>query len=707
MEDELNEKDTPEMEAKEDATIVGQSDYENNVPKNYVPEGFANQEDFLDDMREEYQLDLDFSRFDREQALDDKKFSAGEQWDPVVLSQREGLPCLTINTIPQFIAQVVGDWRQNKNGIKVVPSEDGDVDIASIRGDLIRAIQTSSQAPRVYDNAFESMVTCGDGAFRISVDYARDDVFDQEINLKPIDDSLSVVWDRFSVDPTGRDAKRVYVDDLISEKEFNKKWPDHDSSTLSEYTRGNLYSDGWFTEAGVKITEFWRLIEREKHLGLFENGSIREITSDNIEKLIEKNGQLMKERSSPCLYAQMHLVTGFAILAGPYEYRLSRLPIIRMSGRTVNIAGRRVRHGLVRDMKDPARLRNFWRSVAAEQLGYAPKAQWIAPQSAVEGLEDQFRNAHLTRDPLLIYNDDASAPPVRLEPPAPQSAILNEANINAQDLKDVTGIHDASLGIRSNETSGRAIQARQREGDTANVLYYDNGNAALLDAGDVINQLISQVYDGTRIIRLIGEDEAVKFQKINDPNDPSSPDLSVGKYDIAMTSGTSFTTRRVEAAQSMMDAIQVWPQLIQVAGDIVAKAQDWPGADKLAERLKKTIPPQYLDEKDGEGNGPAIDPKMLQQIQMEVQTLQQENMQLKMDKSVEQDKVKVMAFDAETKRLQVTQQFDMAHTEMGVKTIVDILDKADASDHKDQDRQNQQEQATAQMQARQSQPPTT
>src|SRR3546814_9566794 len=71
----------------------------------------------------------------------------------------------------------------------------------------------------------------------------------------------------------------------------------------------------------------------------------------------------------------MHLVTGFAILSGPYEYRLNRLPIVRMSGRVVNISGRRIRYGLVRFMKDAARMKNFWRSVAAEQLGYAPKAK--------------------------------------------------------------------------------------------------------------------------------------------------------------------------------------------------------------------------------------------------------------------------------------------------------------------------------------------
>lgn len=664
-----------------DEAAVGVSTvkYDPLEDKKYVPEGFDSVEDFLADMREEYVKDVEFDRTNREEALEDKKFTAGIQWDPIVLAARQGLPCLTINSVPQFIAQVVGDWRENKNGVKVVPAEDGDAEVASVRNDLIRAIQTRSRADRVFNNAFESMVQCGDGSLRVCVEYARDNVFDQDILIKPIDDCLSTVWDRFSVDPTGKDARHVFVDDLMSEKEFKKKWPDHDPSTLGEDMRAQLYAQRWVSDVGVRVTEYWRLIERNKLLGLFEDGSVR-IIEDNYEELTNQHGQIIKTRISPVVYAQMHLVTGFAILAGPYEYKLNRVPIIRMTGRTVNVAGERIRHGLVRFMRDPVRLKNFWRSVAAEQLGYAPKAQWIAPLSAVEGREDKFRQAHLSRDPLLIYNDDAVAPPERLDPPVPQAALLNEANVNAQDMKDVTGIHDASLGIKSNETSGRAIQARQREGDIANIVYYDNGNATIAETGDVINQLIGQVYDGTRILRVIGEDEAVKFVKVNDPSDPNSLDISVGQYDVVTTSGPSYTTRRVEAAQALMEAIQVWPQLIQVGGDIIAKAQDWPGAEKLADRLKKTIPPQFLDPEEAqETQGQYIDPEMFAQMQEQLGQIMQENAVLKAETAIKEKELEIKAFDAETKRIDVIAKTQLGATELGVKTLTDAMNSPDIS----------------------------
>jgi hypothetical protein len=644
------------------------------VDDDYCPEGFDDVESYLADLRETYEYDLQAEEDNREAAIEDKKFVAGEQWDPVVLEQRAGLPCLTINTIPQFTAQLVGDWRENRNSVKVVPAEAGDKAVADIRSGLIRAIESNSSAKRAYDNAFESAVQCGDGAFEIGVRYASDDVFDQDIVVNAIDDALSVVWDRLSVDPTGADATHCFVDDYIPEKDFKVQWPEADPSVLSPTETRMLRGTGWLDSGVVRVTSHWRLLERQKALVLFQDGMMKfidDLEPEKVELLIAQHGPIQKSRLAPCRYAQMHLVTGFQILAGPFEYKLNRLPVIRVSGRTVTIGDKRIRYGLVRYMKDSVRLRNFWRSIAAEQMGYSPKAQWIGPESAFEGREEAFRKAHMSRDPLLIYNDDASVPPTRIDPPQIQSAFLNESQINVQDMKDVTGIHDASLGIKSNETSGKAINARQREGDVASLTYYDNGNAAVYEGGKVINQLIGQIYDATRIVRIVGADESTKLVKINDEHDPESPNVALGKYDVVIDTGPSYTTRRVEAAQSMMDAIQVFPDLMAVAGDLIVKAQDWPGAEELSERLKKTIPQHLLSEKElmeaqqqgqnditaaiqqqAQQQIAAIEEQMAVAIQ-ELQKLQAENVGMKNDVEIERQKLVIEEYKAETDRIKV------------------------------------------------------
>jgi hypothetical protein len=710
------------------------------VPSSYAPEGFKDAQEYLDDLRETYELDLQYDDDNRKAALEDMKFVAGEQWEPHVLQQRQGLPCLVINSIPQFTAQLTGDWRENRTGIKVLPAEGGDKNVADVRSDLIRSIETKSRADRVYTSAFESMVQCGDGAFRVAVQYANDDTWDQDILLGQIDDPLSVVWDRLSIDPTGRDASHCFVDDIIPQKEFKKRWPDTKIASLGNTEKRSLYATGWMDDKTVRVTEHWRMVERKRLLVMFEDGTIYpfdEGAESEYEGYIQKHGKPVKSRLSPCRYAQMHLVTGFDILAGPFEWKLDRLPIVRMSGRTVTVGDRRVRYGLVRYMKDAARLRNFWRSVAAEQLGYAPKAQWIGPESAFEGREDAWRKAHKIRDPLLIYNDDAQAPPERVDPPVMQTALLNEAQINTQDMKDITGIHDASLGIKSNETSGKAIMARQREGDVASLAYYDNGNAAILEAGDVINQLIGQIYDGTRIVRIIGEDESAKLVTINDDNNPDSPNLAIGKYDVAITTGASYTTRRVEAAQAMMDAIQVFPELMQVAGDIIVKAQDWPGADELAERLQKTVPPQLLSDKEkaemGE-QGPDVNAIMQQQAQVqeqmqqamqELQQLQQENQTLKVKAAAKDKELEIKEYEAETARLAAYAQILAKGDELEIKRLeqeahlqmeaeqgehdrtMDVANAIQTDNHFQQGQQNQQAMQDNQLQAQKEQAAST
>jgi hypothetical protein len=660
------------------------------VKKGYVPEGFDSEEQFIADMRKQYEADVDFDRINRYEAMDDLRFAAGEQWDPVVLQQRKGLPNLVINTIPQTVAQLVGDWRESRKAIKVVPSNNEDSDVASIREDLVRNIEMQSRASRSYDQSFESMIQCGDGALKVTVEYSRDDVFDQDIYIRPIEDVMATVWDRFSVDPTGRDARRVFVDDRIPKDEYERKWPNTPGSDLLDSDKADRSSMvGWQDDSSYRVTEYWRMIERQKTLALFENGKMFEVEDDNLEALLAQHGPPVKTRLVWCRYAQMHYCSGTKILAGPFEYRLNRLPIIRMSGRIVNVAGRRVRYGLVRFMKDASRLKNFWRSIMAEQLGYAPKAQWLATQSAVEGRQEAFRKAHLTRDPLLIVNDEAEIGRniQRIDPPEPQMAIFQQVQMNTQDMKDVSGIHDASLGIKSNETSGKAILTRQHEGDIASKTYYDNADHAILETGDVINQLIPQIYDGTRVVRLIGKDESIKFQRINDPMNPESIDLSVGLFDVALSTGTSYTTRRVEAASAMMEAIQVYPQLMEIAGDLVVKAQDWPGADELAERLQKTVPPQFLSPEEQEKAGPPpITPQQAQEMQLMLQQLQQENQQLKLDKTLEFKELEIKSYEATTKRIAaLSQDKDAGGAKDGSETaalqmLLQNAEKIDAQD---------------------------
>lgn len=607
----------------------------------YVPEGWESAEAFLSAAIELYRDDELFDHDNRIWAMEDLRFLAGDQWDPEIKKMREDKfrPCLTINVLPQYVGQVVGNRRMNKTSIKIRPFKGGTQTIADVRSGIIKSIEAYSRAERAYDAACEDQTACGISALRVDLDYAGNDVFDQDIFIRHIPNPLAVIWDRMSVDPTGRDARHCFVIDSIPKKVYEKQFPDYPcpAGGLGDMTG---YPADWRDPNNVRIVEFWELVDKPAKFALMQDGDVKDITgmaeADYINELWRDDNGFPRIRDSFRTYARMHLITGFAILGEAYEIPLTRLPIIRVEGRVTRVGEERVRFGIVRTSKDSIRLNNYFRSTAAEVVALAPKAQWIGSASAFKGREDDFRKAHLEGDNILIHNDVANGEnkPQRVDPPAIPAALIQQSEQNIQDIKDTTGIHDASLGIRSNEVSGKAIEARRVGGDIATITYHDNVNHAIQEVGDVCNQLIPIAYDAVRMVRTIGDDDKHKLMVINDPNDVNSPNITEGKYDVSVETGPSFATQRQEAVDAMTMLIQTAPELMGVIGDIVAKNLDFPGAYEMAERIKRTIPKEILGEdaeESEEGGEPSQEEQLAQQLLQQQQQAQEEQMAMQQE----------------------------------------------------------------------------
>lgn len=581
--------------------------------------------DFSKEVTDLWQRGEDADKANREEAVNDLKFAAGEQWDTRVKQYRESgdrpfpLPCLTINTLPQFIGQVVGDRRANQTSIKVLPRENGDKNVAEVRSELIRSIELQSKAERIYTQSFEQAVTCGIGNFRIDLDYAYEDAFDRDLFIRGIPNPLAVLWDPLASDPTARDATYCFVSDRITRAEYKKRFPKAADPSLFD---SQLTEQNWCDDTTVRLAEYWRIDERKRTIAMMMDGTVQDVTG---KKPGELTGQLFLKpdgqpqmRDALCKYAVRVLTNGQEELDDPYELKIPRLPIVRVMGREVWIGDKRVRFGLTRFARDPQRLKNYWRSVVAELLMGAPRANYIASQSAIKGRTKDWPNT-------LTYNDGADKP----EAITGQNlaAIINEAAMCAQDMKDTTGLHDASLGMKSNEQSGVAIQRRQHEGDIATIGYHDNMNAAMQEAGEVLNALIPVVYDTPRTIRVIGKDDAVRLLRVNDPEfEPSqlvkeNIDLSMGRYDVSISTGPTYMTKRQEASAQLMELARGNQGLMEAAGDLIMKSLDIPGGDELAERLK----PQGLVEEDED-----MTPEQMMEKQ-KAEAMQQQVQQMEME----------------------------------------------------------------------------
>jgi len=599
----------------------------------YVPRGYDDVQSFLLDMRHRFSVDIEADMDNRNAALEDSLFVAGEQWDETIKQRRirENKPCLTINRLPAFIGQIVGNRRMNETVIKVTPDVGGNKPAAQLRQGLIRSIEKTSRADRAYNNAFQNSAICGIGNFGLSVEYAFDDVFERDARIYEIPNPLAVVWDCNSVEPTGADAQEAFVIEEIDKEDFDKLYPNGKTGDL-EYDSGisQQISGGWYEEGKIRLVHYWHMEYEERTLWLMEDGDVVDVTEiegDELRELLQEvhideatGGPYMRKtlRSK----AVCHICTGNSLLEGPIELPLKRLPIFRVPGGEIDSAYDRERFGIVRWAKDPQRMHNSWRSIITEKLMLTPKAPWVASKEAVEGYEKEWRNAHLSNDTLLIYNGDASSKPERQQPAQLESALIQEAGMASQDMKDVTNLHEASMGMTSNEVSGKAIMARQKMGEIGSVIYEDNLNLAIEECGRCINDLIPEIYDTRRVVKVIDIDdlgsEEERIVVINGEVE-DEPDVTVGKYSVSVHTGPSQVTRRLEAAEGMLNMVNAMPDFMQVAAGEIVRAQDWPGAEKIAKRLEKQLgiadPENMTDEEKAQAAQAAQAQAMQQQMQ--------------------------------------------------------------------------------------------
>ncbi len=588
----------------------------------------------ISSIREMLQDAWDYERDNRDEAEKDLRFRAGDQWPDTVRNEREaaGRPCITVNKLGAMINQVVNDLRQNAPSIKARPVDDkSDPELAKVYSGIIRQIEEQSSARFIYSMAADHSISCGIGNFRITTDYMDDTAFDQEILIEAIPNPLSVLWDPASIKTDRSDAMHCFVIENMPLKAFKKKYPDKSTESVDvSYNNGGSSYLTFQTQDEILVAEFWEKIPVKRTLALFEDGETLDIT-DLDEFQLSLIPPPVDVREVDTHKVEMSIINGNEVLEGPYEWAGKHIPIVSVLGDEVPNGTQVIRSGMIRAARDPQMLYNYWRSQAAETIGQAPKAPWLLTKKQLGKHKSQWDNINKSPKPYAIYDHDSEAPaPQRIAPPAPPSALWQEGALSSDDMKAVTGIYDASLGARSNETSGKAILARQREGDVANYHFTDNLTRSLEHAGRILIDLIPKIYDTQRVIRILGEDDSEEFIEINKsiPGYDGEPmllnDLSAGRFDIKVTTGPSYTTKRIEAAESMMSFVQAFPQAGQVAGDLIAGNMDWPGADAIAHRLKKMVPPELLEGEDGDGQQPPPQPDPMQQ---QMQEFQLESMQ--------------------------------------------------------------------------------
>ncbi|TAL03709.1 MAG: hypothetical protein EPO08_03460 [Rhodospirillaceae bacterium] len=614
----------------------------------------------------------------RKAALDDLKFYKGEQWPADIAAQRnfDQRPCLTINKLPTFVNQITNDVRQNRPAINVSPVGDrSDPEVAKMYAGLIREIERKSVADIAYDTAFASTARAGFGYWRIITEFERASSFNLVATIKRIRNPFTVYLDPSHQEPDGSDANWAFITDMLPRDEFKEEFPDAQQMIWPQGGVGDSMKS-WITQDELRIAEYFEIENEKRTLVRLKNGAVG--WKDDMNLALMQRIEIAEERESDCKKVHWYKLTGVECLE-ERDWPGVWIPIVKLIGDEVDTVGKVQLSGIVRHAKDAQRQYNYWVTSETEMLALAPKAPFVMAEGQDEGYEGEWRTANVRSNPVLHYrmvalDNHPAPPPQRQQPVQVPAGIVNAKQGAAQDMMATTGIRfDATTKDRMYDESGRALRELRRYGDLGSFHYVDNLARSLRHTGAILVDLIPKLYNKRRIETILRENDAEERVVI----DPAAPkpmseerdaggkvmkvfNPTYGEYGVTVTIGPSYATKRIEAAESMMDFVRAMPQAGQLIMDLVAKNQDWPGAEEMAARLAKALPPNLLmpEMKD-------IPPQvqaMLASMQQQLQAMAQEKVVLTKaltDQVADREqRERKMELDFEAKVLGVMQKAD-------------------------------------------------
>lgn len=586
----------------------------------------SNDHELLEQIKIHFKADEEAWRDVRQDALKDWQFRAGDQWPESIKRERDhdDRPCLVINKMPQYVNQITNEQRQNRPQIKISPVDNfADVETAKVFQGIIKHIENSSNASVAYDNATDGAATGGLGYIRVTTDYCDEQSFDQEIQIKQVYDWASVYFDAASKEPDGSDANHAFVHEEMSIDQFKAEYPDAKISQMNDWTSVGD-STGWISAKACRVAEYF--YKKYTKVKLYQ---IRDLLTGKVHSV--KKEELPKDKAAyevlnqrESMVPEIHWVktNGQEILEKtiwPGKW----IPIIPVYGKSLMVDGKRILESVIRHAKDSQRMYNYWASTESETIALAPKAPFIVAEGQIpKEFEHIWKAANRKNTAYLPYKPISAGgqlvgAPQRNAYEAPIGAITTARMQSNDDIKATTGIYDASMGNKSNESSGVAIARRNAQSQTSNFHFIDNLNRSIRHVGKILVDLIPKIYDTERALRIIGEDGTEEVVTVNTIFDGKQKyQLGAGKYDVIVETGPSYATKRQEAAAMMIEMTKVFPGFAQIAGDLVVGNMDWPGAKDMQARIRKSMPPGLIDEKAGAEIPEEIKAKMGQMEQM-------------------------------------------------------------------------------------------
>jgi hypothetical protein len=647
--------------------------------------------EFFATLRRRFDSAAEQEREIREAAREDIRFVAGEQWPEKQKKEREaaGRPAHVHNRLQAFCNQVANEARLNTPQVRFSPVEDADDDTAEIYEGLARHIQYASRAGTAYETATEHQTAGSFGYFRMLADYCDPQSFDQELRIDTVTDPFTVYgvlipWIR------RQKARFAFVIETLTRDEYKVQYGETDDFKSFE---ADDASEGWITDDEVRIAEYWCLETETKTIAQLADGRV--VDADDVPA----GAKVLKTRETEVDTVCWYKTNGAEVLEET-EWVGSRIPIYPVTGKSLVVDGKPQIFSLVRFMRDPQQLINYTKSRIAESLAVAPISPWIVAEGQIDGRENEWATSNtvlraaLQYKPVAIGTTVVGAPQRQVYEP-PIQALSQFLLQEIEELKAISGLYDPIMGDNPANQSGVAIRQQREQGAITNKHFMGNLARAHEECGIDIAEAIRKIYDAPRMVRILGADETPKIVKVNELYaDPATGkttnyNLSAGKYDITVTTGKAYSTKKLETFDALSTLVQANPALMQVIGDLIFRNSDMAGADQIADRMKKMLPAQLQDEDENAPQIPARFKAAFDQSQQVIEQLTEMLQQAEREREAKtfelRSRERIVELQEETKRAIAAAQIDQEdRVQLLMGELAAIRHRLDLTDRQDQ-----------------------
>lgn len=596
----------------------------------------------------------------------DSRFFAGEQWPAATLTARRlhNRPCDVENRLEVFVNQIVNDSRRALPATGIKASDGGTPEMAELIARRFRQIEYETDASVAYAATAKQQIVGGVAYLRLGTEY-KPGTFLQRLTLKACANPFAVYPDPSAKEPDLSDADYCFEETWMREGEYKREFGDTGAALASM----DNDKTGWTKPGMIRVCDYyWRkpikvtLVESPDMEVIGPDGEVQVMPG----KIKEIPGEMSDDVELPEGF-QRRVETRYkvyhSVIDGWEEKRKTelideRIPIFNVFGSVFQVEDKLKLTGLIRNAISSQITVNLNEAIIKERIQMMPLSPWLMAAGQQEGYEKMYQEANTAPMALMLYNATTNAtgsavlPPPQRQPYDAQIGELMAAKAAAVDsMKATMGMFDASLGARSNEVSGKAIDARRAEADSTNFHFVANQMTARRSIGRAMLRMMDRIERGVKkwTVRKAEGDES---EVIDIPE--GLPPIGGDRYDVIVTAGPASESQRSQTFDAMVEMARVYPELAKIGGDILFESLDTTWGTKIAERLRKTLPPELQD---GDGQQQQLPPqvmeamKAMEQQQQQLQAALQETMQKLESKQIEaESRVRVAEVNADARR---------------------------------------------------------